>query len=81
MTRDEAQELWVQLLLDKVRQDRYPSTTQLDLIEDSIPAAMIPDYLEVLLGKVSQDTYPSLAMLSRFRRVAQKLPRAERPAE
>jgi hypothetical protein len=42
---------------------------------------MIPDYLEVLLGKVSQDTYPSLAMLSRFRRVAQKLPRADQPAE
>jgi hypothetical protein len=81
MTRDEAQELWVQLLLDKVRQDRYPSTTQLDLIEDSIPAAMIPDYLEVLLSKFSEDTYPSLAMLSRFRRVAQKLPRAEQPAE
>ncbi len=81
MTRDEALGLWVQLLLDKVRQDRYPSTTQLDLIEDSIPAPMIPDYLEVLLEKVSQDTYPSLAMLSRLRRLALRLPRAEQPAE
>jgi hypothetical protein len=75
MNRDEALEAIVQWLLEKVRQDRYPSTTQLDLIEEWIPRALVPDFLEVLMEKVTQDTYPSLAMLARMQRVAATLPR------
>ena len=75
MTRDEAQGVFVQLLLEKVRQDRYPSWTQMNLIEESIPQAMIPDYLEVLIEKAAGDTIPSIQMLRRIQRVAQSLPR------
>jgi hypothetical protein len=75
MTRDEAQEAIVQLLLEKVRQDRYPSITQLDLIEQSLRPDLIPDYMEVLMDKVAQDNYPSLAMIARLQRVAGGLPR------
>ena len=77
MTRDEAQGAFVQLLLEKVRQDRYPSWTQMSLIEESIPPAMIPDYLAVLVEKAAGDTYPSIPMLRRIQRVAQSLPRQE----
>jgi hypothetical protein len=45
MNRDEAQGAIVQLLLEKVRQDRYPSNTQLDLIEQALPTGLIPDYI------------------------------------
>jgi hypothetical protein len=74
MTRDEAQGAIVQMLLEKVRQDRYPSTTQLDLIEQSLPPELIPDYMEVLVDKVAQDNYPSLSMIRRLQRVAGALP-------
>jgi hypothetical protein len=77
MTRDEVQGVLVQLLMQKVRESRYPSPTQLDLIEASIPPAMISDYVEVLVEKVSQDMYPSLPLLGRLQRVAQRLPRDE----
>jgi hypothetical protein len=77
MTRDQAQGVLVQLLLDKVRQTRYPSPTHLDLIEASIPPAMMPDYVEVLVEKVSQDNHPSMSHLRRLQRAAQRLPRDE----
>ena len=81
MTRDEAQGWLVQMLLDKVREDQYPSTTQLDLIEQSIPTAMIPDYLGVLMEKVAGDRYPSLSLLGRIQRVAAALPASEQQGD
>jgi hypothetical protein len=77
MTRDEVQGLITSLLLEKVRKDKYPSVTQLDMIEAAIPQSMLSDYVEVLLEKISQDNYPSLPMISRVQQVAQRLPRRE----
>ena len=77
MTRDEARGWFVQLLLDKVRSDPYPSATQLALIEESIPQEMIPDYLQVLMEKVEEDNIPSIPMLHRIQQMANKLPRYE----
>ena len=74
MTRDEAQAAFVELLLERVRQDQYPSWTQMNLIEESIPQEMVPDYLEVLAEKVMGDAFPSIPMLRRMQRVAQSLP-------
>jgi hypothetical protein len=76
MTRDEAQGWLVEVLLDKVRRDPHPSTTQMDLIEQTIPQAMIPDYLEVLMDKVANDTFPSLSMIARLQRATASLPRS-----
>jgi hypothetical protein len=73
--RDEAREWLVEFLLEKVREDAYPSTTHLDLIEQSIPRYMIPEYLEVLMDKAEQDRFPSIPMLRRIRCVAECLPR------
>jgi hypothetical protein len=81
MTRDEAQGVITSLLLEKVREDKYPSVTQLDLIEAAIPQAMLSDYVEVLVEKIAQDTYPSLPMIRRLQRVAQRLPRQEEQQE
>jgi hypothetical protein len=77
MTRDEARAWFVELLLDKVRQDPYPSATHLALIEESIPREMVSDYVAVLMEKAAQDTVPSIPMLRRIQRVADSLPRYE----
>jgi len=77
MTRDEAQGWLVELLLDKVRTDPYPSATQLQIIEEVLPRQMVPAYLEVLMDKAAEDNFPSIPMLRRISRVAQTLPRTE----
>jgi hypothetical protein len=77
MTRDQAQGWFVELLMDKVRRDRFPSVTHLDLIEGSLPDEMVESYLEVLMDKVAQDPVPSVTMLRRIQRVAESLPRVE----
>jgi hypothetical protein len=74
MTRDQAQGWLVQMLLDKVRADPYPSATQLAIIEETIPREMVPDYLEVLIDKAADDNWPSIPMLRRIARVAGTLP-------
>jgi len=57
----------VQLLLGKVEQDTYPSTTMLDLIEEIVTNDNRGDYIRVLWNKVRDDTYPSLALMTRLR--------------
>jgi len=78
MTRDEAQGWMVEMLLDKIRNDPYPSSTQLSIIEEVIPRDLVPDYLDVLIDKAAQDEFPSIPMLRRISRVASSLPVAER---
>ena len=69
MTRDEAKSWLVQLLLDQVRQDQYPSTTHMNLLEQSIPPDMVEDYVHVLFEKVLTDPVPSIPMLKRIQRL------------
>jgi hypothetical protein len=69
MTRDEVRIWLVRFLLRRVRADRYPSTTQLDLIEEIIPCHMLDEYLRVLVDKVDDDYYPSIPLLYRMARV------------
>jgi hypothetical protein len=77
MTRNEANGWLVNVLLDKVRNDHYPSQTQLAIIEDVIPREMVPEYLEVLIEKAVQDNTPSIPLLRRIARVAGTLPRTD----
>lgn len=56
----------LKLLLAKVAEDTYPSTTQLDLIEELLTPEDLDDYREVLMQKVADETYPSTAMLQRL---------------
>jgi hypothetical protein len=77
MTRDEARGWLAQTLMEKVRKDRYPSATQLAIIEEVLPRAMVPDYLQVLIDKAAQDNIPSIPLLRRISRIADSLPATE----
>jgi hypothetical protein len=77
MTRDEANAQIAEMLLEKVRDDRYPSATQMAYLEEIIPRDMIPEYMDVLLEKLANDKIPSIPMIQRIQRVAQKLPLIE----
>jgi hypothetical protein len=62
------------ILLERVRQDTHPSTTQMTIIEEVLPPQLLPRYVEVLLEKVAQDHSPSIAMLQRIQRLINAMP-------
>jgi hypothetical protein len=75
MNRDEAQARVVQMLMDKVREDPYPSATQMSIIEELLTPELAADYVELLVDKAAKDNFPSIPMLRRISRVAATLPR------
>jgi hypothetical protein len=74
VSRQQAETALARVLLERIRNDAYPSTTQMTMLEQVIPASLVQEYMNVLLTKVSQDQWPSTPMLARIRRVAQALP-------
>jgi len=77
MTRGEAQQVIAGFLMERVRADHYPSTTQMAMIEQLIPTEMVPDYLDILMDKLVDDMWPSIDLLRRIQRVAATLPASE----
>jgi hypothetical protein len=57
-------------LRDKVQADRYPSSQQLDLLEQSTLERDRGALVETLLEKVRAERYPSPAMVRRLIRLA-----------
>jgi hypothetical protein len=74
MNRIESQAVLAGVLLKKVREDRYPSSTEMTMIEQIIPPQLLPRYAEVLIEKVAQDNRPSISMLHRLERVIKSMP-------
>jgi hypothetical protein len=62
------------LLLEKVRDERHPSSSQMAIIEEVLPPQLLSRYVEVLLEKVAQDDRPSIPMLQRIQRVINAMP-------
>jgi hypothetical protein len=58
------------LLLEKVESDRYPSSAMLDDIEGLLTPWRREDYARVLLDKVRQDRFPSRSMVERLVRLS-----------
>ena len=58
------------LLLEKVESDRYPSSAMLDDIERILTPWRREDYADVLLEKIRRDKYPSRAMIERVLRLS-----------
>ena len=55
------------LLIKKVEEDQYPSTTMMDMIESQLTPDEVSEYARVLLDKVQGDTYPSIDLIRRLR--------------
>jgi hypothetical protein len=58
------------MLLEKVEGDRYPSSAMLDDIERLLTPWRREEYADVLLDKIRQDRYPSRAMIQRLIRLS-----------
>lgn len=65
-------EVYVQLLLDRVREESFPNPDHLDRIEAAVRSPeQIAEYAILLLSKVERTRYPSGAILDRLDRLAQ----------
>lgn len=66
---DSSHDRYLELLFEKVREDRYPSGDLLDRIEVQVRSqSEAAAYLELLYEKIEKDRYPSGQMLDRIHR-------------
>jgi hypothetical protein len=68
-------ERFVDLLLERVKQDVYPSRLHMDMLEATMrqPDQLV-EYLEALIDKVENTRFPSHTMLERIQRIIVQLP-------
>lgn len=64
-TEDVLRQLICAVLLDKVREDQYPSNTMMDIIESVMDEDVRDDYAHILAEKIAGDQYPSIDMIRR----------------
>jgi hypothetical protein len=71
--REKVQTALARMLLEQIRRDNYPSTTQMALLEQMIPPDLVGEYLTILFAKVVDDRWPSISMLRRIQRISSHL--------
>jgi hypothetical protein len=59
------QEHYAELLLDRIRADRYPSIDYMNILEQIAPPQVLLEYTIHLFERIENDTYPSIPMLQR----------------
>jgi hypothetical protein len=63
-------EHYAELLLDRIRADRYPSVNDMNMFEAIATPPMLAEYTLHLFERVEADTYPSIPMMQRVQRLA-----------
>jgi hypothetical protein len=54
------------VLLDKIRQDRFPSASVMDLVEQNLDERQLSAYGQALLDKITDERFPSHDMIKRL---------------
>jgi hypothetical protein len=73
VTAQEAQTALARILLERVRRDRHPSWTHMQILEEMLPRSLQREYVNVLLEKVVSDSSPSIPMLRHIARLTESL--------
>jgi len=63
-----AHQKYMQLLLEKIASDRYPSGELMDRVEILLDREHVDDYVALLFEKIEADRYPSTQLLDRVAR-------------
>jgi hypothetical protein len=66
---NELQEHYAELLLERIRADRYPSADFMNILEQIAPPRVLLEYTLHLFERIESDTYPSIPMLQRAQRL------------
>ena len=54
------------ILIDKIRQDRFPSATMMDMVEGGVDDQQRGEYAAALLEKIQADEFPSIDLMKRL---------------
>jgi len=73
VSREQAQTVLSRILLEKIRQDPYPSYTYMTMLEQTLPPSLHREYLNILLEKVMNDRRPSTTMIRRIQRFTEQI--------
>ena len=72
---------YVEMLMERVREDEFPSNDQLDRIEELLTLDTADEYLEILMEKVEDVQWPSVSLLDRIEELISRLPERRRRHE
>lgn len=67
---EEARAQLVATLLEKIKNDTYPSTTMLNLLEELLHDDELPEYVMFLQERIQADQYPSIPLMDRLVQIA-----------
>jgi hypothetical protein len=71
MKAESSRRAFIDIMLEHVREDRFPSSTLMDLLESVLRPEELHEYLDLLVDKLEQVRYPSPSL---SQRVAALLP-------
>ena len=60
-------EHFTEVLLDRIRAARYPSVTQMNMLEEIATPRVLLEYTLHLMKRIEADTHPSIPMMQRVR--------------
>ena len=61
----------VDMLLEKIGNDPFPSNTMMDMVEELLLPDEVPAYAAVLIQKMREENFPSVSMMRRVISLAQ----------
>ena len=64
------QERFAEVLLEKIRNDQYPSSTHMSMLEASASPRVLGAYLAHLMERIEDEPYPSISMMKRIQSLA-----------
>lgn len=65
-----AQARYLSMLMERIRQDRYPSHQLMDRVEAAFwTSEQVAEYVDLLIEKADEAWYPSLQLLDRIHRM------------
>ena len=68
------QQRLLDMLIERIKEDTYPSVAMMNRVEDSLRTReQVEEYAEVLLEKIEATRFPSISMLNRFDGLIAKL--------
>jgi hypothetical protein len=71
MAGQSIRDAYVEMLLERVREENYPNPDHLDRIEACVRSPeQVLEYISILLSKIEGTRYPSGAILDRVQRFA-----------
>jgi hypothetical protein len=66
---NELHERYAEVLLERIRSDKHPSVTHMNLLEAVAPPRQLAEYTLHLMEKIESERHPSISMMYRVQKL------------